>query len=223
MTINFKLVVFILTAVSVNIYSQIYESIEKNAAEYFVSLSNKDSKVNDNLFKLNEILLKNFQKGELENKYQISMNDFEGLRNHFNEYLSSLSNISSDSALFLFHQWYLRLNNTFYDYIVNKFFSSSKIKILFLSTSMSCYCTLEMCKNQLIDIIKLVTSSNGEYDYISIDAYEKDDLPLKYETLFTPSVLVFDGNNEVIHKIEYDEKMINNLINYLNKQLMKKL
>ena len=109
MTINFKLVVFVLIAVSINIYSQIYESIETTAAKYFISLSNKDSKEDDDLFKLNEILFKNYEKDELESKYQISINDFGSLKNYFNEYESRLRNISSDSALFLFNQWYLKL------------------------------------------------------------------------------------------------------------------
>jgi len=73
-----------------------------------------------------------------------------------------------------------------------------------------------MCKDQLIDIIKLVRSSNGEYEYLAIDAYKKDDLPIKYETLFIPSVIIFNGNNEIIHKIVYDEEMINKLSAFLN-------
>jgi len=216
MKINIKLFVFVLIAVSINIYSQIYESIEKTAAEYFVNLSNKDSKSDDDLLKLKEILFKNYDKAELESKYQISTNDFGSLKNHFNEYESKLRSISSDSALFLFNQWYLKLNNTFYDYKVNKFFSSPKTKVLFLSASMSCYCTLEMCKNQLLDILKLVRSGSDEFSYLVIDAYENSDLPMKFETLFVPSVLVFDGNNQVLYKIEYDEKMIINLNNYFN-------
>jgi len=216
MTIHFKLVVFVLIAVSINIYSQIYESIETTAAKYFISLSNKDSKADDDLFKLNEILFKNYEKDELESKYQISMNDFGRLKNYFNEYESRLRNISSDSALFLFNQWYLKLNNTFYDYTVNKFFSSPKTKVLFLSTSMSCYCTLEMCKNQVLDILKLVRSGSDEYSYLVIDAYENSDLPMKYETLFVPSVIVFDNNDQMLYKIEYDEKMIDQLAFFLN-------
>lgn len=75
------------------------------------------------------------------------------LKNHFSEFEIEANKISLDSALFLFNQWYLHFNNVFYNYAVNKFFSSQKTKILLFSTSMSCYCTLEMCKNQLIDIL----------------------------------------------------------------------
>ena len=52
MTINFKLVAFALIIVPINIHSQIYESIEKSAAGYILTLSTKDSKAEDGLKKL---------------------------------------------------------------------------------------------------------------------------------------------------------------------------
>ena len=36
--------------------------------------------------------------------------DFDSLKNHFKEYESSIKNISKDSALVLFNQWYLYLS-----------------------------------------------------------------------------------------------------------------
>lgn len=223
MLLKFYLFVSLLITASGNVYSQVFEAIEKAASQYFVNLYDKNSNADNDLIELRNLLLQDYDKVEFESKYQISITDFDSLKYHFSEYESIIKNISKDSALVLFNLWYLHFSNTFYAYGVEQFFSSNRNKILFLSTSMSCYCTLEMCKNQLIDIIKLVRSSNGEYDYLAIDAYENDDLPIKYETLFVPSVLVFDGNNQVLHKIEYDEKMINNLTNYLNEQFRKKL
>ena len=73
-----------------------------------------------------------------------------------------------------------------------------------------------MCKNQLIDILNFVKENNGEYDYWIVDSYEHNELQLKYLTYFAPSVLVLDKNNEVLYKIEYEEKMIEQLEALLN-------
>ncbi len=57
---------------------------------------------------------------------------------------------------------------------------------------MSCHCTLEMCKKQTIEILNLAKEKN--LDYWIIDSYEHNELQIKYETLFAPSVILFDGN-----------------------------
>jgi|WetSurMetagenome_2_1015567.scaffolds.fasta_scaffold15626_5 hypothetical protein len=216
MLIKFYIVVLVVLAVSVNTSSQVFESIEKNAAEYFISLSNKDSDAENNLLKLKELLFKNYDKAELESKYRILTNDFDSLKKHFNEYESIIKSISKDSALVLFNQWYLHFSNTFYNYAYEKFFSSNKTKILFFSASMSCHCTLEMCKKQTIEILNLAREMN--LDYWIVDSYEHNDLQVKYETFFAPSLAVFDSKNNVLYKIEYDEEMIALLTNYLNNE-----
>jgi hypothetical protein len=209
--------VFVFFAVSINIYSQVYESIEKTAVQYFVNLSTKDSKSDDDLLKLIEMLFRNYDKADLESKYEVSINNFDSLKNNFNKYESTIKNISKDSALVLFNQWYLHLSNTFYKYANEKFFSSSKTKILFFSASMSCYCTLEMCKKQTIEIFNLTKEEN--LDYWIVDSYEHNDLQIKYETLFAPSVILFDKSNNVLNKIEYDENLLPKLSEIIKTKL----
>ena len=217
MTLNFRLLVFVFFAVSINIYSQVYESIEKTAAQYFVNLSTKDSKSDDDLLKLKEMLFRNYDKAELESKYEVSINNFDSLKNHFKEFGSTIKNISKDSALVLFNQWYLHLSNTFYKYANEKFFSLSKTKILFFSASMSCQCTLEMCRKQTIEILNLTKEEN--LDYWIVDSYEHNDLQIKYETLFAPSVILFDKSNNVLNKIEYDENLLHKLSEIIKTKL----
>ena len=53
----------VVIAVSVNTYSQVFESIEKAAAQYFINLSNKDSDADNDLIKtkrntFSEIMIK---------------------------------------------------------------------------------------------------------------------------------------------------------------------
>jgi hypothetical protein len=200
-------------AVSVNTSSQVFESIEETAAKYFISLSNKDYDAENIFLKLKEMLFKNYNKAELESKCEVSINDFDSLKNHFNEYESSIKYISKDSSLVLFNQWYLHFLNTFYNYAYEKFFSSNKTKILLFSASMSCQCTLEMCKKQTIEILNLAKEEN--LDYWIVDSYEHNNLQIKYETLFAPSVVVFDERNKVLFKIEYDENLLPKLSEFI--------
>ncbi|MBK6912586.1 MAG: hypothetical protein IPH11_02505 [Ignavibacteriales bacterium] len=163
MLLKFYLVILIVITVSITASAQVYESIEKTSAQYFIDLSNKSSDADNDLIKLRDLLSQSYDKVEFESKYQTSINQFDSLKKHFSDYENTISNISKDSALVLFNQWYLHFSNTFYNYADEKFFSSNKTKILFFSASMSCYCTLEMCKNQLIDILNFVKENDKQF------------------------------------------------------------
>jgi len=214
MLFKFYLVVLVVLAVSVNTSSQVFESIENAAAKYFINLSNKSSNADNDLIKLKDLLFQNYDTVELQSKYQTSIINFDSLKNHFNEYEATIKNIPKDSALVIFNQWYLHFSNLFYNYADEKVFSSNKTKLLFFSTSMSCHCTLEMCKKQTIEILNLAKEKN--LDYWIIDSYEHNELQIKYETLFAPSLIIFDGKNKALYKIEYQENMIEKLTDYLN-------
>ena len=191
-----------------------YEMSEKEAERILISLSEGDSL---NPSDLNE--LKNFLASEINIELSESFPDLnshsvDSLKNHLNEFESELKSIPTDSAFVLFHDWYLHFQNIFYEYSKEKFFSSNKTKILLFSTSMSCYCTLKMSREQAVELLKYVAENSDKYDYWIIDSYWYYELQIEYETLFAPSVIVFDGNNQVLYKIEYEEKMIAHLSDY---------
>lgn len=199
---NFFVLLIILSSGFVS--AQLYESLDKEAVDVLLSLATGTSVSKVEITNLKEILH--------SDPSVIS----DSLINHLIKFETELTNVSNDSALVLFNQWYLHLSNTFYEYNKAKFFSSNKTKILLFSTSMSCYCTLELAKNQTVDIIKFVKENNEEYDYWIVDSFEHNELQIEYSTLFAPSVIVFNGNNEVLYKIEYEEKMITRLTDYIN-------
>jgi len=211
-----KLFLIFLLLISSNGFAQLYESIETEAANLLLDLSSHKFLSSKDFEGLKVILKDAVSSNDLETKYQVSLQDVDSLREHFQLFLSELDKISTDSALVLFNQWYLHFSSTFYNYADEKFFSSNKTKILFFSASMSCRCTLEMCKKQTIEILNLAREK--KLDYWIVDSYEHNDLQIKYETFFAPSLIVFDSNNKVLHKIEYDEKMITLLTNFLNNE-----
>ena len=60
MLLKFHLVVLVVIAVSVNTYSQVFESIEKAAAQYFINLSNKNLDADNDLIKLKDLLFQSY-------------------------------------------------------------------------------------------------------------------------------------------------------------------
>jgi len=216
MTLRYYLVLLSVFLSAYNLFSQQLNEIENKAENIIISLSDDkvfpDSDFSD---------LKNFFSEEtnitiLETKRQSAINSFDSLKQHLNEFGIEKANVSVDSALTLFVDWYLHFKTTFYNYSKENFFASPKTKILFLSTSISCQCTLEMCKKQLVEILKLKKETGDSYSFLIVDSYWNNDLQLKYETYFAPSVLIFNKSNELILKIEYEEEMIEKLTAFLS-------
>jgi hypothetical protein len=196
--------------------AQFFEAVEKEAERILISLSDGKSVDPSSLNELNGLLSSVAEKDLAGYSSLVNKHSIDSLKNHLIKFKSELKNISTDSAFVLFNDWYLHFQNIFYEYSKEKFFSSPKQKFLFFSTSMSCYCTLKMSREQTVELYKYVAENSGKYDYWIIDSYWHNELQIEYMTLFAPSVIVFNGDNEVLHKIEYDEKMIAQLTDYLN-------
>ena len=192
-----------------------FESVEKEAERILILLSDSISINSTELNDLKNLLSSDIDKDFSDLTSVSSQQSIDSLVNHLSEFESELKNISTDSAFVLFNDWFLHFQNIFYEYSNKKFFSSPKTKILLFSTSMSCYCTLKMSRNQTVELLKFIAENGNNYDYWIIDSYWHNELQIDYETLFAPSVLVFDGNNQVMHKIEYDEKMLSILNDFL--------
>jgi hypothetical protein len=207
--ITFPILLVIFIAGIVN--AQYFESIEKEAEEILISLSDRDSLNSSELTELKNLLDSEIDIQVFESFPKVNSRSIDSLKKHLTEFESELKNISTDSAFVLFNEWYLHLQNIFYEYSKEEFFSSDKTKILFFSTSMSCYCTLKMSRNQTVELLKFISENPDRYDYWVIDSYWHSELQIEYETLFAPSVLVFNQSNELILRIEYDEEMIEKL------------
>lgn len=209
-----KIIILVFSVSIVN--AQYFDSVQKEAEKILISLSDGNS-LNQSDFNG----LKNRLSSGIGIEVSGSLNDvnqksIDSLEKHLIEFELEIKNISTDSSFVLFYSWYLHLQNIFYEYAKQKFFSSPKQKILFFSTSMSCYCTLKMSREQTVELLRFISENNDQYDYWIIDSFEHNKLQIEYETLFSPSVIVFDGNNKVLYKIEYEEKMLAQLTDYLN-------
>jgi hypothetical protein len=212
--ITSALIIFLLNSGIAN--TRYFESVEKEAERILILLSDSISISSTELNNLKNLLSSDMDKDFSDLTSISNQQSIDSLVNHLSEFESELKNISTDSAFVLFNQWYLHFQNIFYEYSKQKFFSSDKTKILLFSTSMSCYCTLKMSRNQTVELLKFIAENGKNYDYWIIDSYWHNELQIDYETLFAPSVLVFDGNNQVMHKIEYDEKMLSLLNDFFS-------
>ena len=211
-TFQFILLIFITGILN----AQDFESVEKEAERILISLSDGHSVNTADLNDLKHLLSSDFDNDVIGFTLHINQQSIDSLKNHLGVFESELKSISTDSAFVLFNDWYLHFQNVFYDYNKAKFFSSDKTKILLFSTSMSCYCTLKMSREQTIEIVNFVRSNNNDYDYWIVDSYWYNELQIEYESFFAPSVIVFDSHNKVIYKIEYEEKMLANLEDFFN-------
>jgi hypothetical protein len=162
--------------------AQYFESVEKESERILVSFSDGDSLNPTDLNELKNLLSSEIGIEGYESFRDINQKNIDSLKNHLNEFESESQNISTDSAFVLFNDWYLHFQNIFYEYSKEKFFSSPKQKILFFSTSMSCYCTLKMSREQTVDVLQFVRSNNDDCDYWIIDSYWYNELQIEYET-----------------------------------------
>ena len=213
--ITFPIILLIFTTGIAN--AQYFESVEKEAERILISLSDGDSLNSSELAGINNLLSSEIDEEVSKSYTDVNPRSIDSLINHLTEFESEMKIISTDSAFVLFNDWFLHFQNIFYAYSKGKFFLSSKQKILLFSTSMSCYCTLKMSRIQTAELLKFISEDPGKYDYWVIDSYWFNELQIKYETLFAPSVIVFDGNNQVLYKIEYEEKMLTQLTDYIDK------
>ncbi len=200
---------------SIKLSAQIPVQIEKTASDVIIAVFQNKSLPADEVNAIYTFYNSDPDMYEFEKNYDTNIASFDSLRNYITGLRRQFNNITNDSALVLLNQYYLRISNTFYNYFTQRAFSSTKAKIIFFSASVSCPCTLEMCKNQLVDILKFKKDNNDRFDWLVIDSYMNNELQIKYETYFSPSVLIFNGKNQVINKIEYDENMIKKLTDFL--------
>ncbi len=218
MNSNIRNIILVIIFSSNFISAQLPQAIQKEASSIYLSLSNHE-KINLNSFKgLYKTLNTEITTDSLENTYSVSEELYSELKNSLYDIRNTADNVSTDSNLVLFNDWYLKYGNTFYEYLKKQFFSIEKPKVLFFSASVSCACTIEMCRNQLKDILEFVKNNNDGYFYWIVDSYEHNELQIRYDTYFTPSVILFNSKNEIKYKIEYDENMISKLKDFTMKK-----
>lgn len=198
-----------------DVRAQYFESVEKEAERILISLSEGDSLEPSELNELNNLISSEITVEVSKSYPDVNQKNIDSLKNHLIEFETEIKNIPTDSIFVLFNDWYLHLQNIFYDYSKQKFFSLTRVKILFFSTSMSCDCTLEMGRKQTAELIKFISENDDKYDCWIVDSYWYNELQIKNEAFFAPSVLVFNGKNQLLYKIEYDEKMMALLSDYL--------
>lgn len=219
MIFRLKLILLLLIFITGSNHSQLYEYSEKEAAGILISLSQGNPILDVNLEKLKQSFDSDFRSQEAPNTHAVTQQELESLKQQLEEFEFVSKDLTPDSALVLFHQWYLHFQTIFYEYSSAKFFSARNTKILFFSTSLSCHCTLEMCRTQVIDILQFLNENNQPYDYWVVDSFAHPELAARYHALFLPAVLILNDQNKVLYKIEYEENMLVDLTKYLSDNL----
>ncbi|MCC6550458.1 MAG: hypothetical protein IT279_10345 [Ignavibacteriaceae bacterium] len=190
--------------------AQSYNSIKEKAEDYFLSLASNEKTADTKLDELDKLL-------KTLSTVQDESQKVDSLIRELNEHQRVSRIISTDSSLVLFNLWYMKFSAMFYHTGYEEFFNHSGTKIILFSASVSCPCTMEMARNQSIDIIAFGKKHN--IYYWIIDSFDNCDLQIFYDALFTPTVLIFDKENRLVHKIVYDENMKTLLEEYIKSHL----
>ena len=106
-------------------------------------------------------------------------------------------------------------NSLFGNYLLDELNNSSKKKIIIISTSMSCECTLELCYKNEAEVQKLQKVNTDLFDYAVVDCFTNFDLQSKYEVGFIPAVLILDSKNKELKRFEREENLYSKLNEYL--------
>ena len=195
--------------------AQTFELIDKVADKIFISLYDNKPVDESSFSELSCLISAASAKDKEDYTAHPEQQVIDSLIFHLSEFKSQIRKITLDSAFVLFNDWFLHLQNVFYKYEKGKYLSSGRPKIILFSTSMSCYCTLKMSREQTADILKLMAENRDGYDCWVIDSYWNNELQIEYNTFFSPSVIILNGKNNLIRTIEYDEEMISRLRVYL--------
>lgn len=214
---KFLFVLLISFIITIPVFTQDADELNNKASAILLTLA-QDKIFPENEFNnLKDLLVAGVNEDLLQTKFLTNISSFDSLKSHFAEYENENKGINTDSSLVLFADWYLHLQRTFYKYFKQNFLNASGTKILFFGTSVSCYCTKVMSRNQLIDILNLKKTRGNDFSFLVVDSYWNIDLQLKYEAYFAPSVLVLNSGNELLSLIEYEEKMPEKLSDILEK------
>lgn len=129
-----------------------------------------------------------------------------GKLNEFNSFLKMENNVDS------LRKSFIAINNQFNTvackYFYEKLMQSQKRKIVVLSTSISCPCTLEMCYKQEAEVQKFCKENPLAYDYAIIDTWTNSDIQNKYQAGFVPTVIELSEDNLVMNRFSRSEKLI---------------
>ena len=106
----------------------------------------------------------------------------------------------SDSLHNFIYPVYLNFVKAFNKYFMSQLNNSPKKKIVFLTTSISCECTLEMCRTQLRELIRFIILNENKYELIVEDTWTNSYLMEKYTVGFIPTTLFLDENQNEVNR-----------------------
>jgi hypothetical protein len=106
----------------------------------------------------------------------------------------------TDSLHKVIYPVYLNFAKTFNKYFVSRLNNSPKKKIVFLITSISCECTLEMCRNQLMELTRFIILNEDEYELIVEDTWTNSYFKEKYSVGFIPTTIFLDENQNEMNR-----------------------
>ncbi len=203
-----------------NYSSALYERMRTIISEINIELNNNKLPRKSDISRLNKLIYSiNKTENLEENKkqdvdYIIKVNELFNSFKTFN--IAFKKRIEVDSLKKIFRNVNSKFNSIAGNYFYKKVIKSTKMKIIFFSTSMSCECTLDMCYQQESEIQKLYKNNFNKFEYATIDCFGNFELMSEYGIGYIPVAIIADSNNNEIKRFERDENLFNNLLIFFN-------
>lgn len=158
--------------------------------------------------------LKEISELQIDNKAKLLKKDNAFMLFNFLDTLAN-SAAHSDSIYKSIYTLYLKFYSAIDDEYVTKQFTTNNKKLIFLTTSVSCECTISMGHKHLSELIKFMNDNLSEYELIIEDAWEKTTLKDSYEVGLIPTVILLDKNNEEMIRFVRTNNLRSELLKFL--------
>ncbi len=185
------------------------------------------SKLNDEIVSL---YLKAF------NKNEIKQQDIELVKNELNQFIrpnnenmflseddvsTLLQDFGKNITTFLqedncykpLYSFYMKFISAINEDYKQKLSLTNKKKLLLLTTSVSCECTMTLCYKHLAELIPISLQDKSQFELIIEDTWNKTLLKDVYKVGFIPTVIILDKNNNEIKRLVRGSSLADEIIN----------
>lgn len=129
--------------------------------------------------------------------------EYEQILKELNEH------VPLDSLQKTYYDFYVDFSQMFINDFKQTVLATDKYKIILFATSVSCVCTIDMCVDQLADMLNTAFKYNVEF--LVVDAFTDMDLTAKYDIGFYPTVIILNNNNAEVNRYTRETELTNKL------------
>jgi hypothetical protein len=99
--------------------------------------------------------------------------------------------------------------------IYNKIIPANRKKFILFTTSVSCECTIQMCRDYENAIYKSLRNRDNGLEFVFIDSFFNNSLTDKFNISFVPVLIILDESGTELTRFTREENILEILQNYV--------